>query len=275
METEKILRADLLDIVFDGRNKDYGAYELRKSYSKRMMTALAGTSMLMLLISGGFLLAQPDTGLSQSKPDIPDVRMIEIIDPPPPPLPPPPPPPPPAPPVAKTIIFSAPVIVPEEVRPEERLPDITDLADSRIGNINQAGIAGDDVVAPPVPDNQRGISEVPKKLHADDDPFIRVEVESFYPGGNPAWMRYLNKTFKYPPRAQEEFIEGTVVVQFIVDTEGNVSKVEAISGPVRGGLREEAISVIEKSGKWEPAIQNGRKVKSYKKQPITFKLQSE
>jgi protein TonB len=59
----------------------------------------------------------------------------------------------------------------------------------------------------------------------------------------------------------------TVVVRFIVDKEGNVSDVEAISGPAP--LQKEAVRVIRLSGKWEPAIQNGRKVKSYKKQPIT------
>jgi protein TonB len=64
-------------------------------------------------------------------------------------------------------------------------------------------------------------------------------------------------------------------VQFIVDMEGKVSNVEAISGPETGGLREEAVNVIKKSGRWEPAIQNGRKVKSYKKQPITFRLANE
>jgi protein TonB len=68
-------------------------------------------------------------------------------------------------------------------------------------------------------------------------------------------------------------VQGTVMVQFIVDREGNVSDVEVVSGPETGGLREEAIRVIQKSGKWTPAIQNGRKVKSYKRQPVVFKLQ--
>jgi protein TonB len=70
-------------------------------------------------------------------------------------------------------------------------------------------------------------------------------------------------------------ILGTVVVQFIVDKEGNVSDVSAISGPSEGGLRDEAVRVIKKSGKWTPAVQNGRQVKSYKKQPIVFKLEAQ
>lgn len=99
-----------------------------------------------------------------------------------------------------------------------------------------------------------------------------MEIESEYPGGAPAWLRYLNKNFRYPEDAISNEIQGTVVVQFIVDKEGDVSDVETVSGPDQGGLREEAIRVIRQSGKWIPAIQNGRKVKSYKKQPVIFKL---
>jgi protein TonB len=65
------------------------------------------------------------------------------------------------------------------------------------------------------------------------------------------------------------------MVQFIVDKEGNVSDVQAISGPEQGGLREEAIRVIKKSGKWTPALQNGRYVKAYRRQPVTFQVGSD
>jgi len=78
---------------------------------------------------------------------------------------------------------------------------------------------------------------------------------------------------KYPQEAQDNEIQGAVVVQFIVDKGGMVSDVEAISGPQE--LRDEAVRVIKKSGKWTPAVQNGRQVKSYKKQPIVFRLETE
>ena len=86
-------------------------------------------------------------------------------------------------------------------------------------------------------------------------------------------MRYLGKSLKYPQEAIDNEVQGTIVVQFIVDKEGNVSDVEAVSGAQE--LRDEAIRVIKKSGKWTPAVQNGRQVKSYKKQPIVFKLETE
>ena len=88
-----------------------------------------------------------------------------------------------------------------------------------------------------------------------------------------AWSRFLNKYLRYPQEAQDQGVQGMVVVQFIVDREGNVSDVEAVSGPME--LRAEAVRVIKKSGKWTPAIQNGNKVRSYKKQPIVFRLASE
>ncbi len=69
--------------------------------------------------------------------------------------------------------------------------------------------------------------------------------------------------------------QGTVMVQFVVDVDGTVSDVKAISGPEKGGLREEAVRVIKKSGKWTPALQNGRYVKAYRKQPVTFVTQAE
>ena len=85
-------------------------------------------------------------------------------------------------------------------------------------------------------------------------------------------MAFLNRTFKYPEEAVKSGIQGTVVVQFIVDDQGKVSDIEAISGPTSGGLRKETIRVIQRSGRWKPATWNGYKVTSYKRQPLTFKL---
>jgi protein TonB len=191
--------------------------------------------------------------------------------------PPPPPPPPPEPPKVEMAKFTPPKIVKdEEVKEDEKPPEVEKLEETKIGAINQEGIKDEGIVAPPVSDAGKGVIEAPKKDEEDyDKTFTKVEIESSYPGGPSAWMRYLNKTFRYPQEAQDNEIQGTVVVQFIVDKEGNVSDVEAVSGPTNGGLRDEAIRVIKKSGKWEPAVQNGRKVKSYKKQPITFKLEAE
>jgi TonB family protein len=103
--------------------------------------------------------------------------------------------------------------------------------------------------------------------------FTKVEIEPDFPGGSPAWLKYLNKSMHYPKEAIEKEIQGTVVVQFIVETDGKVNEVEAVSGPNTGGLREEAVRLIKMSGTWNTAIQNFRVVRAYKKQPITFRIE--
>ena len=102
-----------------------------------------------------------------------------------------------------------------------------------------------------------------------------VQIESEYPGGLSAWLRYLTKTLPkyYTDDLVEQQIQGRVVVQFVVDTEGNVSDVRGVEGPKE--LMEVGEKVIRLSGKWTPAIQNGHKVKSYKRQPIIFKAAEE
>lgn len=278
MDVNKIMTADILDIIFEGRNKEYGAYDLRKSYNRRMLIALVVTAVLVTVLFVGFLVAKNLPEDKETEMVVQDVQLQEIkqeekVEPP----PPPPPPPPPEPPKIEMAKFTPPKIVKdEEVKEEEKPPEVEKLEETKIGTINQEGIKDEGIVAPPVSDAGKGVIEAPKKDETNyDEIFTKVEIESSYPGGPGAWMRYLNKTFRYPQEAQEDGIQGTVVVQFIVDKEGNVSEVDAVSGPSTGGLRDEAIRVIKKSGKWEPAVQNGRKVKSYKKQPITFKLEAE
>lgn len=160
-----------------------------------------------------------------------------------------------------------------EVNEDERPPETKELADVKIGLIDRDGVKADDIIAPPVHDG-KGIIEVPGRSENEDNHIFRkVEIESAYPGGKSAWMRFLLKTIRYPQEASDNRIAGTVVVEFIVDRDGTVSAVQAISGPEE--LRDEAVRVIMKSGKWTAAIQNGRFVRSYKKQPITFMLVDE
>jgi len=101
--------------------------------------------------------------------------------------------------------------------------------------------------------------------------FTRVEIESMFPGGNPAWAEYVTSNLQYPKKAVKKNIEGTVVVQFIVGRDGKVSNISVFRS-VHPLLDEEAMRLIRQSPDWTPAVQNGRKVKSYKRQPITFKL---
>lgn len=270
IDATKILQTDLLDLLFEGRNKEYGAYELRRKYNKRMIIAVGIMITCCLFFFMLYAFATSSKSL-RAAPIIneitltkaePETKKPEVI----------PPPPKQVQPQIKMRQFTNPVITNTYVKPDEKPPEIDDLEDSKIGKINQEGDKFDDVVAPPVSDG-KGVIEAPKKKEEDDweKTFLSVQIESEYPGGIESWRRFLIKSLRYPEEAIEKEIQGVVLVQFIVDKEGNVSDVSAISGP--NELRSEAERVIRKSGKWIPASQNGRKVKSYKRQPVTFVLQ--
>ena len=104
-----------------------------------------------------------------------------------------------------------------------------------------------------------------------DSVYEKTEIEASYPGGKAAWHRYLDKNLVYPRVAEDNNIQGTVVVQFMVDLNGKVLLPKAISGPRE--LREEAVILIKRSGIWAPAVEGGRSVKSYKKMPIIFRIE--
>jgi N-acetylmuramoyl-L-alanine amidase len=102
-------------------------------------------------------------------------------------------------------------------------------------------------------------------------PRKKVEVEANYPGDADSWKTYLFKNLNYPKAAVNNEVQGEVIVEFIVNTDGSISKVHAISGPKE--LRAESVKVVKESGYWVPAMNKGIKVSSYKKQPIVYKLE--
>lgn len=270
MQANHILTADLLDIIFDERNKAYGAYDLRKNYQQRLGRSVLAMLLIVLLLLIAYFLPgsmKPDNTKLLAGPDIvldpiekKQEKHEEIK------------PPPVKPPVEKVRIlpYTVPKIV-DQPPPEEVPPTVDDIEKAKIGTTYQSGTDEDNIIGPEL-NEKKGIIEAPKKQDNDDAPFTRVEIESQYPGGLSAWAAYLNRNLSYPQDAADKEIQGTVIIQFIVDMTGNVSDVNAISGPEE--LRAAAINVIKKSGKWTPAIQNGQKVKSYKKQPVAFRLDS-
>ena len=141
MEANKILTADILDIVFEGRNKEYGAYELRRTYKKRLMIAMASMVGLFVLVFVGYLVASNIDTTDDSKAIVVQEVQLEEIkqekeEP-----PPPPPPQPPPPPKVEMAKFTPPKIVKdEEVKEDEKPPEVEKLEETKIGVINQEGI---------------------------------------------------------------------------------------------------------------------------------------
>ena len=277
METNKILQADLLDILFDGKNKNYGAYDLRRTYNKRMATALGATGAVLLLFFVGSVLANVMNKKVEKPMEVASEIELKAVEPPKkdiPELPPPPAIKVTPPPQVQMSQFTPPRIVQDQdVTEDDKPPVVDDLADTKIGTADVKGDADDGVSAPP-PATGTGLSgegPVTQKL-AIDEIFTSVQIPARFPGGADAWRRYLERDFRYPEEAQEQGIQGVVTVQMVVDKLGNITEVKALND-LGGGTAAEAERVVKKGGKWLPAEQNGNHV-SYKfTQKVTFVLQ--
>jgi periplasmic protein TonB len=277
MEANKILSADILDILFEGKNKSYGAYELRKTYNRRIGLAMLITVSLAALI---FISSVVANNLEDDGPQIAEVKDLALEEvkpeekkPPPPPPPPKLPPPPPI----ETVKFTPPKIVKdEEVKPDEKPPEIEKIEEAVVDVKNQEGEKDQGIVAPPVEDKGTQVVEAPPVVKEDEDKiFTKVEIEASFPGGEGAWTRYVTKEIqKNIDELTEAGESGTCRVKFIVDKNGNVSNVEATT--MKGTkLAEVAVNAIRRGPKWVPAQQNGRYVNAYREQPITFTIQDQ
>jgi len=274
MEANKILSADILDLVFEGRNKEYGAYDLRKTYNKRIILAMVITASLMILAILGSVLASTlkstdDKDLNIREVTIQDIKQEEDK-----PEPPPPPPPkPPDPPKIEMAKFTPPKIVKDE-EVQEPPPEQKELEEVKIDVVKQEGIKDEGIVAPAVIDDGKGIVE--EKKEDENKIFEKVEIEASFKGGESAWRKYLERNLNPSTPVDNGAPEGmyTVYVQFVVSKDGSISDVKALTNHGYG-MEAEAVRVIKKGPSWTPAIQNGRSVNAYRKQPITFQVQSE
>jgi protein TonB len=276
METNKILSADILDILFEGRNKEYGAYELRKTYKNRLVIAIVATLLVCLIFFISSVLA--NLKIEDKQLLVQDVNLEKFTQPEEKQPEPPPPPPPPKvePPKVEITKFTPPKIVKdEEVKPDEEIKEQEVLEDTKIGTINQEGIKSD-VVAPPVEEKGTG-QEAPKVETEDyDKEFTSVQIEATFPGGMPAWKRFLERNLNQNVLEENGAPPGryTVVVSFRVDKDGTITEVKADNNPGYG-TADEAVRVIKKGPKWNPAQQNGRQVIYRQRQSVTFVLEGE
>jgi len=266
MDINKILTADILDLIFEGRFKEYGAYELRKTYNDRLKKALIGMISVTLILGG---VAIWSNSVKKAKTDIvvTDVSLTDVAQEkkPPPPAPPPPKQEPPKVEMAK---FTPPKIVKdEEVKKEDEVKEVEKLEDVKLGVQDQKGIKDDGLV--PV-EQSTGIVEAPKE---DDENkiFTVVQVPAEFPGGQQGWIRYLERTLNRDLPVENGAPTGkySVVVSFIVSKDGSISEVKAENDPGYG-TKDEAVRVIQRGPKWKPAIQNGRNVIYRHRQAIVF-----
>lgn len=276
MNTQDILNANILDILFDGKNKAYGAYDLRKNYNKRLVKALAGTLGICLLFTMGSIFANgkkiekrlmhtTDFELTDYKEKTKDEPKIPEDLPKPKPQK-----------QFEQASVTIPIITPDkDVKPEDAVKSIDDIENIKIGSSDIIGEkSNDDIIGEPLVDvsvtgNGSG------KLKTDDEDytviFTSVEVPAQFPGGFDAWKKYLERNLNAGLPAENGAQTGkyTVMVSFVVDKDGNISDVIAENAP-GFGTEAEAIKIIKKGPKWQPAIQNGKKVAYRARQQVTF-----
>src|SRR5215204_4355917 len=275
MEANKILQADILDLVFEGRNKDYGAYELRTKYNKRISLALGITAAIAVLLVGASFLSKALSSGDDKKVDVRDV-VIENLNQEPDKPPPPPPPPPKAPPPPKVEMakFTPPVIKKDDEVKQEEIPPVKEMEDKKIDVINQEGVKDEGIVAPVV-DEGKGVVEAPK-VEDENKIFEKVEIEAAVDVRQ--WRRHLESQLQryIEDAASQGMAPGqyTVQVRFLVERDGSIADVQNLSDPGYG-LGKGAVEVVKRGPRWEPGEQNGRKVRSYHTQPITFVIAEE
>jgi len=269
MEANKILSADILDLIFEERNKDYGAYDLRKTYNRRITRALIITASIAVLALLGSVLASTLNDKNNKKVKLQEVTLQDIKQEEKKEEPPPPPPPKQEPPKVEMKQFTPPVIKKDE-EVEKPPPPQEELKEAKIDVINQEGIKDENIATPTNIDEGKQVIEE-KKEDDENKIFDKVEIEASFPGGDSKWKQYLERNCNGQIASDNGAPEGTytTIVQFVVDKEGNISDVRALTNHGYG-MEAEAMRVIKKGPQWKPAIQNGRQVKAYRKQPITF-----
>ncbi len=262
------------DVVFDGRNKEFGAYVIRRDYNRSLIFIMISIILCFGLAYGGMEISrhfssQDDEGDATEV----MVEYLEVFD--------------------KEEEEEEPqeeIIIPDET-PQEvvleaqiefvemkvtdkvvdtKVPTQDDLGESKAGT-STVEKTGDNAFGTTVPS---GPVVQPKIEPKTDEPALIVEEDAEFPGGRKAMLQYLANNIRYPESAVAAGIEGKTTLRFVVDVDGKISDVKVLRGIA--GCKEcdaEAARVIRTMPKWKPGKNGGKAVKSYFDLPVVFKLQ--
>ncbi len=266
------------DLVFENRNQAYGAYALRKGTGKRNLIAIIAVILLAIACQIGLTLkniaderekqrialqeAMEMTKLEQQKKE-PEVKRKEVVkqenvekvvEK-----------------VKSSIKFTAPVIKKDnEVRPEDMMKSQDEILSTNTA-IGAFDVKGNDEAGEVLKAKEVIATEPVKPKEEENKVFDVVEQMPSFPGGQGALMNYLNSNIKYPVIAEENGIQGRVVVQFVVGKDGSISNVHVVKS-VDPSLDKEAVRVVKNMPKWIPGKQNGQSVTVRYTLPVTFRL---
>lgn len=263
--SERVL--SLNEILFEKRNKEYGAYLLRRLYNKYISISTTGGAILFALIVcypliTAFLFPE-DVVLNETANirviqlgtlPIQQIKKDDLI-------------------VPKTnqrktplIKFVVPEIKPDELVTNESIPTQEELVGKNPGTLNVEGnIDGTDIIDdadPIIPVNEVPVTE---KI------FTWAEEMPEFPGGNGELLGFFAKNINYPEIAIRAGVEGKVILSFVVDKSGAINDAKVLKG-IGAGCDEEALRVIKSMPRWKPGKQNGNAILTRISVPVVFKL---
>ena len=265
-----------VDLVFEGKNQAYGAYQLRKDTGKRNLKALITMFVLFAIIAAVVIAKvqienaiarnvamETDVELSKlaekkeakvEKKEEPKFEKVEVEK------------------VKSSVKFVPPVIKKDsEVKPEEELKSQEELNKSNTA-IGAFDVKGNDEAAGEVLKAKEVIAQPEPPKEEETKVFDVVEQMPSFPGGPSALMQYLSSNIKYPVVAEENGVQGRVVCTFVVERDGSITDVRVVKS-VDPSLDKEAVRVVKSMPKWIPGKQNGSAVRVKYTVPVTFKLQ--
>ena len=265
------------DLVFEGRNQAYGAYKLRKGTAKRNVWALIIVGLAAALLYLGLQLqkmaeankkventqavelAKLNTEKKEAKVEKKEIikqepeKVVEQVK--------------------SSVKFTAPIIKKDsEVKEEDEIKlDEVQKSDKAVGAFT---VEGNDEVGGAVLKAKEDIAapEPPKHVVEETKIFTVVEQMPMFPGGDGALMGYLRDNIHYPTVAQENGVQGRVIVSFVVERDGSISDVR-VARSVDPSLDREAMRVVKSMPKWTPGKQNGSAVRVKYQVPVSFRLQ--
>jgi len=265
---------DALDVVFANRNQAYGAYQLRRNYPAALRRAMGiGLLFVGLLVALLHLVAlfakqveeEKDHGEIVCMCIFPDIKLEQ-----------------PRPqskatavPPRTTLAFTPPLVLPDEVVPEnDAMLAVHSILDDpgSVGSQTQEGLH--DGTAPIEP-SDNGLNLIETNMSQGDEPLEGFEVDRMpsFPGGESEMYKWLYEHIGYPELARQDGIEGQVVLTFVVGIEGEISDIRLLKVPAGGGmLGKEANRVVQSMPKWTPAVNKGRPVKVRYTLPLRFAL---
>lgn len=267
------------DLMFENRNKEYGAYVLRRQTTSRNIKSIIAVLILFALVMAYMVaknayddyqkshtameqvteltaLAETKKEAKVERKEAPKLEKIEqVVEK-----------------VKSSIQFTAPVIKKDdEVRPEDEMKSQDEIMNSKVA-VGFATVVGNDESGEVLKAKEMIATEPVKPKEEENKVFDVVEQMPSFPGGTAALMAYLQKSIKYPPVAEENGIQGRVICTFVVERDGGVTDVKIARG-VDPSLDKEATRVVSSMPKWIPGKQNGQAVRVKYTLPVTFRLQ--